>query len=220
MLNRRSLAKRHGLLLVDTDMLILLLAANMLEPVAVSLGYVPDQLRRLSAAPHQVRRSRRFRDAYGAAVLHRIAPLVAAIPEADAPTDLQLLDALDPFMDEGEAQLIALAASHKCALLVSGDKRAMMGLAESGVETCIAALKGKIVSLEAVLWTLVVARSGVEVRSAFKPVLDHATLRVILSEHAVADQARCLDGIRGYYDDFYKRTKGILFNPAPDQLGI
>jgi hypothetical protein len=213
------MAERHGLLLVDTDMLILLLASGMLKRVAEGLGYSPNQLRRLSAAPHQVRKSKRFRDTYGEAVLQRIGPLVTEIPEADAPTDLELLDTLNAFVDEGEAQLMALAAAQECTLLVSGDKRAVAGLIESGAAACIDSLKGKVVSLEAVLWTLVASLPAPDVRDAFKPVLSHATLRIVLSEHAVADRARCLAGIRTYYDDLHKGTRGVLFNPAPDQLG-
>ncbi len=65
--------ERSGALLLDTDMLVLLTAAGLLESVSHHLGYAPDQIRRLPAAVHQVRKSKRFRDTYGEAVLKRIA---------------------------------------------------------------------------------------------------------------------------------------------------
>lgn len=209
-----------GLLLIDTDMLILLLASDMLERVAESLGYSPLQLRRLSAVPHQIRKSKRFRDNYGQAILQRIEPMVAAIPEADAPIDLELLDTLKSFVDEGEAQLMALAAAQQCTLLISGDKRAIAGLVKSGVTECIDALRGKVVSLEAVLWILLEKLTALEVRDAFRPVLDYSTLRIVLSDHAIADRARCLEGIRSYYEDLYRGASGVLYNPSASYLGI
>lgn len=211
--------ERSGALLLDTDMLVLLTAAGLLESVAHHLGYSPDQLRRLPAALHQVRKSKRFRDAYGEAVLQRIVAPISAIKEVEPPADLELLDVLNATMDPGEAQLVAIAASQECTLLASGDKRAIGDLTRSGSSDCIKAMSGRIVSLEAVLWILVSAADPRELRAAFLPVLGHATLRIVLSEHAVADQERCRDGIRNYFNDLDGHALGMLYNPAPDKLG-
>jgi len=213
-------AEHSGLLLVDTDMLILLAASGLLGDVASTIGYSSDQLRRLSATPHQVRKSKRLRDAYGEAVLQRIAPFIGAITDAEPPSDLALLDSLNSFVDEGEAQLMALAASQDRTLLMSGDKRAVIGLAESNATACIDSLQGKVVSLEAVLWSLLAHRCAEDVRKAFTPVLGHVTLKIVLSEHAASDQVRCREGVRSYYNDLHRQAKGVLYNPAPDQLGL
>ncbi|MGQ0621023.1 MAG: hypothetical protein ACT4QA_14070 [Panacagrimonas sp.] len=213
------MTERSGLLLLDTDMLILLTASGTLARVANRLGYSATQLRRLPAAVHQVRKSRRFRDVYGEAVLQQLLPAIAEVSEIDAPTDLELLEHLGEFVDEGEAQLMALAASRECTLLVSGDKRAVLGLAGSEATGCIEALQGRIVSLEAVLWQLVVDMDAGSVRQAFLSVMEHKTLRVVLSEHTVTDKERCLDAIRSYYNDLHRGANGVLYNPAPDSLG-
>jgi len=210
---------RTGLLLVDTDMLILLAATDLLERIVASLGYTITQVRRLSAAPHQVRKSKRFRDTYGEDVLQSVGPIISAIKEADPPSDLDLLDALNNLVDEGEAQLMAIAAHQRCTLLVSGDKRAIVSLAESNVTSCIESLQGKIVSLEAVLWALLSEQPAEEVRNAFAPVLNHATLRIVLSQHAAADHDRCLSGVMNYYNALHRQSKGVLYNPDPDRLG-
>jgi len=210
---------RTGVLLVDTDMLILLAATGLLERVATSLGYTIAQMRRLPAAPHQIQRGRRFRDTYGQDVLQRVAPIISTIKEADLPSDLDLLGALTNLVDPGEAQLMAIAARDRCTLLVSGDKRAIAGLAESNATSCIQSLQGKIVSLEAVLWSLLSEDSAEDVRKAFAPVLNHKTLKIVLSEHAVADHSRCRAGVISYYNDLHRQAKGVLYNPDPDQLG-
>lgn len=212
--------ERSGALLLDTDMLVLLTAAGLLESVACHLGYSPDQIRRLPAALHQVRKSKRFRDTYGEAVLQRIIAPIAAIKEIEPPSNLELLDALNASMDPGEAQLVAITATHGCTLLASGDKRAIRDLTRSGATDCIKAMSGRIVSLEAVLWILAGETDPCQLRTAFMPVLGHATLRIILSEHAVADQERCRDGIRNYFNDLDGQALGMLYNPAPDQLGF
>lgn len=211
--------ERSGALLLDTDMLVLLTAAGLLELVARHLGYEPDQIRRLPASVHQVRKSKRFRDTYGEAVLQRIAAPISAIKEVEPPTDLDLLDALNASMDPGEAQLVAIAAAGHCTLLASGDKRAVLDLTRSGGKACITAMRGRIVSLEAVLWILVAEADPRQIRMAFMSVLGHATLRIVLSEHAVADLERCRDGIRNYFNDLDGHAQGMLYNPAPDKLG-
>ncbi len=211
--------ERSGALLLDTDMLVLLTAAGLLESVAHHLGYAPNQIRRLPAALHQVRKSKRFRDTYGEAVLQRIAAPISAIKEVEPPTDLELLDVLNATMDPGEAQLVAIAACQECTLLASGDKRAIGDLTRSGASDCIKAMSGRIVSLEAVLWILIGATDPRQVRTSFLPVLGHATLRIVLSEHAVSDQERCRDGIRNYFNDLDGHALGMLYNPAPERLG-
>jgi hypothetical protein len=211
--------ERSGTLLLDTDMLVLLTAAGLLESVANHLGYTHDQIRRLPAAVHQVKKSKRFRDTYGEEVLQHIFAPISAIKEIEPPTDLELLEALNASMDPGEAQLVAIAATEDCTLLASGDKRAICDLTRSGATDCITAMGSRIVSLEAILWILVAECDPHQIRAAFMPVLGHSTLRIVLSEHAVADQTRCRDGIRTYFNDLDAHARGMLYNPAFDQLG-
>ncbi|MEK6789195.1 MAG: hypothetical protein AABY68_09620 [Pseudomonadota bacterium] len=200
-------------------MLVLLVASGTLEQVSERLGYSLDQVRRLPAAIHQLRKSKSFRDSYGEAVLQRIAPIIASIPEAPTPDNIDLLDALSEVVDTGEAQLMAIAAATSCTLLISGDKRAIADLAASQATDCIRELQGRLVTLEAVLWMLVTDAGAGTVRSAFAPVMNHKTLRIVLSPHAAAEQQRCLAGIQSYYNELAQSAGGLLFNPAPESLG-
>ncbi len=202
-------------------MLVLLVASGKLEQVAEQLGYDADQVRRLPAAIHQVRKSRSFRNNYGETVLQQIAPVIEGIPEVEAPEDEDLLDTLGDVVDEGEALLMAIAATSDSTLLVSGDKRAIGDLAGSEqAEACVQALQGRIVTLEAVLWILVNELGGEVVKTDFTPVMGHKTLRIVLSAHAAADDQRCLGGIRSYFVDTARAARGLLFNPSPDVLGF
>jgi len=208
-------------LLLDTDMLVLLVASKTLEIVVRRLGYTQSAVRRLPAAIHQIRKSTSFRNTYGEAVLQRIAPLIEGVPEAPAPRDRKLLDNLNDVVDVGEAMLMALAVEDKCTLLASGDKRAIIDLAGSEFAgDCVEKLQGRIVCLEAVLLILVTEYNAQEVRAAFSPVISYKTLKILLSEHAVADEDRCLSGIRSYYNDIAKTTRGLLFDPSPDCLKL
>lgn len=209
------------MLLIDTDMLVLLVASGKLTQVAANLGYEADQVRRLPAAIYQVRKSRTFRNNYGEAVLQEIAPIIEGIPEVDPLEDVDLLDTLSEVVDEGEALLMAIAATSESTLLVSGDKRAVADLAGSeDAEFCVQELQGRIVTLEAVLWMLVSQQGGEATRADFGPVMGHKTLRIVLSAHAAANNERCLDGIRSYFNDTARLAQGLLFNPSPDVLGL
>lgn len=208
------------MLLLDTDMLVLLTASGNLEKVAARLGYAPDQIRRLPASIHQVRKSAKFRNVYGEAVLQRIAPIIEHIATAPAPDDIALLDTLHEVVDEGEAMLMATAAPLGYTLLASGDKRAIKDLAKSEAAECIHQLQGRIVTLEAILWLLVTDDGAAKVRGSFQPVSAYGTLRVVLSEHATADDKRCLEGIRAYFDELSSTVGGLLYNPAPDRLDV
>jgi hypothetical protein len=207
--------QQSGLLLIDTDVLVLLAASGLLEQVTLSLGYASGQLRRLSAAPHQIRKSKSFRDQFGQEVLIKVEPIVEAISEAEPPTDLILLDKLNSmdFIDEGEAQLMALAASQQASLLVTGDKRAVIALAESSAHSCIDALQGRIVPLEATLLILLVKTQACDLRKAFSSVLQHKTLRIVLSENTTSNHEKCIEAVRSYYEDLRRQSSGVLIKP-------
>lgn len=216
----RSVRRRSGALLVDTDILIALASSGTLESVASKFGFAVNQLRRLDAAVPQIRRGKRFRDVYGEAVLCRILPIVESLEVIDAPNNLELLDQLNGHMDSGEALLLAAAIENRCPYVLTGDKNAVRALAESRINACIRALQGRIVILEAVLWMLVAEHQPAEVREWFRDLTDHKTLRVVLSEHVTVDHATCQGAIRSYYDEVYRGANGLLYNPDPDRLGL
>lgn len=211
---------RPALLLVDTDLLIVLCGSGMLAKAAASLGFTPDAVRRLSAAPHQIRRSKRFRDVYGEPLLRRIQSDVEEMEEAPSPTDSEVLSTLNQYVDSGEAVLMATTIEHSSTLLATGDKNAIRNLAQCREDACIRALQGRIVTLEALLW-LFVEEDGVDaVREAFKELMGHKSLRVIFGGDQQVHSDRCRSAIQSYYDELHQVARGLLFNPAPYDLGL
>lgn len=206
------------MLLVDTDMLVLLIASGYLDQVAESLGFARDDIRCLPAAIHQVRRSASFRDTYGTDVLQRTVPQIEAVRVIETAKDSALLEQLNDCVDPGEAILIAAALEHDGSLLMSGDKRAVRALAARGPPACIETLRDRVVTLEAVLWLLLKKHAVSEVRNSFDCVIQHRTLRIVLSDSAVADGAECRSAVRSYFNELCREAKGLLFNPDPDGL--
>lgn len=191
---------------------MLLAASGLLERVTSSLGYEYSQLRRLAAAPYQIRKSKSLRDQFGQEVLLKVEPIVATIIAAEAPTNLELLDELNSteLIDAGEAQLMALAASQPLSLLVTGDKRAVIALAASTAHLSIGALQEKIVPLEAALLILLTKIQACELRQAFSDVLQHKTLRIVLSENTTTNHEDCVNAVQSYYDDLRQQASGLL----------
>jgi hypothetical protein len=173
-------------------------------------------VRRLAAASHQVLRSRSFRDAYGSEVLAAVLPAVEGIPVIGPLDNLDLLDRLNPLMDPGEALLFASAAGQPASLLCTGDKRAIQALAADGPADCVAALQGRVVTLEAVLWCLLQERGARALHEAYRVAPRHRTLRVVLSETAAGSNEACAASIRSYYRDLARTAAGLLYCPDPD----
>lgn len=122
-------------------------------------------------------------------------------------------------MDAGEAQLFAMAASRGDALLVSGDKRAILGLAESGESDCLESMQGRVVTLESVLWMLVKSFGARKVHADLRIAASHKTLRIIFTEANFSAEDGCAAAIRSYFNSANKESAGLLYNPDPDALG-
>src|SRR5687767_1731970 len=119
-----SFSKR--LLLVDSDVFIILAAADALEEVASLLGFDLTAIRRLLPLPRQLKVSKSFREnipedirSIAERYCTRIEPL------RELANDSSYLQRLAPYdgIDPGEAQLLAVLAERPSSLLASGDKR-------------------------------------------------------------------------------------------------
>lgn len=207
------MAEDAGLLLVDTDMLVLLTASGTLPEVVSLLGYAMEQVRRLPAAPHQVRKSSKFRETYGEPLLRGILDDVAAVREIDAPGDHELLERFGNAIDPGEAQLFTIATNEPCALLVTGDKRALRSVSNRHEMLPLQQLAGRVICLEAVLLLLVRQRGAAAVRAAFSPVIGHRTLSVVLSQNTVRADDTCIAALRSYFDKLFAETGDLLYDP-------
>ena len=168
------------LLLIDTDILVLLGASGMLPRVVELLEFQHEQVRRLPAATYQLERSRSFRDAYPAPVLHAALQIARTIqPIRAEPSTPLMVDALSRVsdVDLGEAWLFALLAEHSGYYMTTGDKKAIIAVAtHDGLSEVRDAVAGRVICLESLLKLLVQREGAKTVAEAFAPVRTHRTI--------------------------------------------
>lgn len=166
-------------LLIDTDAFCILAAGQLLDDAMGLFGADLSGCARLPALPHMLRRGG-LRKKYGGQISDHLIPIADSIPVIDQP-EAQWLDMLTPvqYIDPGEAQLFAIAAEKRLAV-ITGDKRALRALKD--VPGFADALAGRIVVLEAILIALC-ARLGPAVVSArVQPLIAHdSMIRVCFS---------------------------------------
>jgi hypothetical protein len=166
-------------LLIDTDAFCMLAAGRLLDAAVRLFGADLSGCARLPALPHMLRKGR-LRKKYGDQISDHLIPIADSIPVIDQP-EAQWLDRLTLVqdIDPGEAQLFALAAEKRLAV-ITGDKRALRALKD--VPGFADALAGRIVVLEAILIALC-ARLGPTVVSAWaQPLATHdGMIRVCFS---------------------------------------
>lgn len=156
-------------LLLDTDIVCKLGVAGLLPATAEALGVALGECARLPALPHMLRRGKLVKR-YGPEHCAVLGSLVALIAEIDTPSERWLAPLLNiPDVDAGEAQLLALAAE-RSELLLSGDKRSLRAVAR--IPDLLAALSGRIVTLEAILIELCRRRGIDAIRASVAPLID------------------------------------------------
>lgn len=193
------------MLLVDSDAFVLFAAAGLLDRVIACLGFHASDVRRLAALSAILRRGKKFADlteterAMALLECDRIAPLRES-PTADT---LQQIAGIGN-IDGGEAALFAMCHDNGSAVLLTGDKKALRGLAGGAPSFC-ARLHGRVVCVEQVLARIVGTDGLATVAAALvERCKHHKTLVVCFSEVNRADQRECLQALRAYEDDLAK----------------
>lgn len=167
------------LALVDSDAFAKLGIAGLMAPLLEILGVGDGEASRLPALPHMLRRGsmRRQHGASACDALVGAAEAMGLAPPASTEWLQRLTDV--PQIDAGEAQLLGSAAEHR-ALLITGDKRALIAVAR--VSGFAEALAGCIVTVEAALLALCNRLGEDVVRTAVTPLLSNdRTLRICFS---------------------------------------
>jgi hypothetical protein len=192
-------------LLLDSDAFCKLALARLLNETLDMFGVRTKQCGRLPALPHMLRRGS-LRRSYGDTNADNLVPIASSIPGAPS-AGAKWLDVLARVeeIDPGEALLIALAAE-RSAYLISGDKRALGAL--KGLAELPEMLRGRIVTVEAVLLALC-GRLGVdEVRSRIAPVIPHdKTISVVFSPDNKDPRAALLS----YHQDMVNNHGPLVF---------
>jgi hypothetical protein len=121
-----------------------------------------------------------LRKKYGNQISDHLIPIADSIPVIDQP-GAQWLDRLTPvqYIDPGEAQLFALAAEKRLAVII-GDKRALRALKD--VPGFADALADRLVTLEAILIALCARLGPTVVSTQIQPLITHdSMIRVCFS---------------------------------------
>ena len=195
-------------LLIDSDAFTLLAATGLLERAIEHLGFVRDEARRLQPLPHMLRKGKfakhKFTPAEAQAIeqwCDRIAPLRES-PPAD---HLQVLTGIAG-IDPGEAALFAWCRHNRSAIMLTGDKTALLAVSKKAPKFC-KKLRGRIACLEQVLSAMVAENGVATVFSAVSARVEHhKTLTVCFSEVNRADQAQCQIALQ----DYVARLEGSL----------
>lgn len=206
------------LLLIDTDMLVLLAGSGTLGDVLQSLGFEPQQSRRLAAATRQFQHGRVFKDNYRATVLQAALRTAHAItPLTERPANPAVFDALALIsgIDLGEAELFALLAEHDGYFLTTGDNRALVALAtRKEVSELRQRVAGRLICLESVLKLLVDRNGAKATAQAFRALRTHRTIGVLLSDTQASSDGVCRQGIDSYLNDLIRKTgRDFLYLP-------
>ena len=205
----------NPLLLVDSDILILLSGAELLDRVIELLGFTHERVRRLSALPHMLRSSKKLKQKFPEDFRLKVAGQVELIPSiTERPSDehLQCLSGIDG-VDDGEAILFSILAENAGSLLVSGDLRSIRALAKSSqAEGIRNKIHNRVHCLETIVRLLIEADGVGSISQRFVPVRGYnAQLRIFFSDTLQTDQSQCLAGIDSY-------LQSIILNDGVDFL--
>lgn len=134
-----------------------------------------------------------------------------------ADVDLAVLERLNavPGIDAGEALLFAAAASSADGRVLTGDKRALAGLVDLGLDHIGPLLINKVITLEALVQGFVV-RDHASTQNAVRsnPTVDKA-LTMVFGMSAPASEESVQAGLYSYVGHVRKSLGEILHNGPP-----
>lgn len=206
------------LLLIDNDAILKLGRYDLLSKLSAVIGSDLTDVRTLPTAKYTLlpaaNRLKRCKDPASA---NRVeAFLATSTPLEEGAADAEVLDQLNesPGIDSGEALLIAAAAANSDAVIITGDKRALLALcSDSALGPIAATLSGRIISLEILLEMYVdndFENTQQCVRS--QPDVDKA-LSIIFGKISPRDEASVRDALGSYTRDLQRQTGPLLYKP-------
>lgn len=206
-------------LLIDNDALLKLARYGLLDAVVETFCCSSHVVRVLATAKYSLlpakNRLRQCKDEDSALKLEDFLKRSASLDIVDAsPALLDTLNAI-PSIDAGEALLLAVGASDRETLIITGDKRALAALSSDPAVSHVAnALAGRIMTLEVVLQQLVEQQFAYTqscVRS--KPDVDKAISNVFgVSAPATIDSVH--EGLTSYIEHLRGLTGALLRAPS------
>lgn len=198
-------------LLADNDVLLKAAHWGMLDYIPTCTGIAWPATSVLESL--RFRTSRRdpklFRHPDIADALKARLDLTAPMPVPDPSVVARLQGIID--LDAGEIALIAAVLPCPDALLMTGDKRALAALAQSGMEDLNAHLQGRVVCLEHLLHHVLEIAGVARLAELVSPYPDLDTAaRCVLPGRGRPDERDVREGLASYLRDLECRTKGMV----------
>jgi hypothetical protein len=207
------------LLLLDADALSKLAHWDLLGELDELFGSADANTATLSTLVHRAYRActkpdgRLFRDTEAARRAYERASKMAPFPATDEPTllEFQKLAGIDP----GEALLLAALVANPSAILLTGDKRAVMALTKMEPEAR-ERLSGRIVQLEQVVLALLKKRGIEWLRARVCPsrAIDKS-IAIVFGSDCKASELEVEAGLRSYIANARSASAGLLSSGPP-----
>jgi hypothetical protein len=206
-------------ILIDNDALLKLARYGLLHEAVALFGCTPTDVRVLAAAKYSllpVRNRLRFcEDEESAARLEAFLRTSQPLDAGSAEPDL--LDVLNAIqnIDAGEALLLAVGATNRDTLVITGDKRSLAALcSHDSVAHVSNALAGRVVSME-VLFSILVEHQFAHVQECvrLKPNVDKA-LSIVFGVTTPANFNSVREGLNSYIRHL-RNVTGALLYPTP-----
>lgn len=203
------------MLLIDADALSKLSHWDLLGELAGLIGVPINQTATLSSIRHRAAKSCRkpdgklFRDALSAQRAVAYIEQLGTLPEPDGLLLARLQDI--PAVDPGEAVLFGSLVREPAAILLTGDKRAIVGITNAAPEEVTQALNGRILIVEQVLHALLVAKGIDWLRDHVCPhrALDTA-IGIVMGSACDAPSTVVEEGLISYIKDAQSNSGQLL----------
>ena len=206
------------LLLIDNDALLKLARYGLLYESIALFDSVPKDVRVLATAKYSllpVRNRLRFcEDEESAARLEAFLKTVKPLDARSANPDL--LDVLNAVqnIDAGEALLLAVGATNRHTLIITGDKRSLAALcSHDSVSQVSDSLAGRVVSIE-ILFSILIEHQFALAQELVraKPDVD-MTLRIVFGVSVPVDVQAVREGLASYIRRLHTATGTLLYVP-------
>jgi hypothetical protein len=207
------------IVLTDNDILLKLARCDLFDEFLAAFAVTAADLRVLRTARFSISTSK-HRKRIGDAGFTRLTAFLATVADIDAVPDPAAIAALteqtDKNIDAGEAVLFAVCPLVPDAVIVTGDKKSLAGLAAAGAEepTCLAlcrSLAGRVYCFEQVLARVLDAVGFDAVRQKLIDGRECDTvLRLGIGTGLDATEEKLRAALESFLGDIRGRTGGLL----------
>jgi hypothetical protein len=208
-------ATRIELVLADIDLFCKLANWDLLDCIPAIFKCAWNEIASLSTLKFRIQREissgklRLLRTPEIAAKALAIVELMRKLPEPPGAiiADLQRVPTIDP----GEAILFAVAATDPGARILTGDKRALVGLYNATKDTGLLSLHRRVICLEQVVGEALLQNRIAWLRTKICPHKDIDTaMAAIIGSRCDASETSVLEGLRSYVNSLSEQCGELL----------